>query len=232
MLQLNRQALVSVESAGFYQKSNRLPCHEQRLAKASWWAQLWLTGISKSRLQQEISSRAGSCAPAVMEHKGLSQKTAETEPDPHSQLLSLLQNIEVFFGSSRLHQIGMFSKLWLGEAFTSPRSSSLLCAFLWASVWGQLEAWVRRGRESINSKRAVVYYHLFSQQASTRHLFTAVFFSVAGGTWWVVTSVTFLVSPVPWVRLWEHPGYEHQGGVFLGRSTIHKRDVFKTFFWG
>lgn len=85
---------------------------------------------------------------------------------PRSQLLSLLQNTEVFSGSIRLHQIGVFFQTVAWESFDLFAVLYLLCAFLWASVQGQSEAWVRRGKESINSKRAGVYYHVFRQQIS------------------------------------------------------------------
>ena len=181
MLQANRQALVSVKSAGFYQKSNCLPHNRQKLAKARWWAQLWLTGISKSRLHQEISSLAGSCAPAVMDHKTLSQKTAETELDLCSQLFSLLQNTEDFSGSIRLHQIGIFTKLWLGKALTSPWSSSFFCAFLWACVLGQLEAWERRGKENINLKGELRWPFMQSRNIYWAFIHSWLF-SVAAGS--------------------------------------------------
>lgn len=81
MLELDRQVFV-VKSSGFCEKSQTaLP---QR-------GEAWLrpagghscdTGIFTSRLHQEISSLASSCGPVGLEHKGLSQKTAETHQVP------------------------------------------------------------------------------------------------------------------------------------------------------
>lgn len=116
------------------------------------------------------------------QHKRFSQRTAETEPDLCSQLLTLLRNIDVFSGSIRLHQIVIFTKLWFGKALTSSWSSSSLCGFLWACALGQLEAWVRRGKEDINLKRELHWPFLESRNIYWASIHCSVF-SVAAGTY-------------------------------------------------
>ena len=81
------KALVFVESEVFYQKSNCFAPEEKGWLRQLCWAQLWNPRISRSKLCQEISSLASSCAPAVMKHEGLPQKTAATEPDSCSPVL-------------------------------------------------------------------------------------------------------------------------------------------------
>lgn len=119
------------------------------------------------------------CSSCDGAQRALPEETAETEPDPRSQLLSLLQNTEVFSGSIRLHQIEVFFQTVAWQSLDLFTVFYLLCAFLWASVQGQLETWVRRGKESINSKRAGVYYHVFRQQISLLGTY-----SWLGYSWW------------------------------------------------
>lgn len=80
----------------------------------SCWAQLWDPGISRSKLCQEISLLASSCAPAVMKQEVLPRRQLRLNrlllPRAQSSL-----DTEVYSGSIRWHQVGLFSKLCLGQ---------------------------------------------------------------------------------------------------------------------
>lgn len=153
-----------------WEKPSCLAPEGRGLAKASWWAQLWNTGVSKSRPIRKLSSPASSCAPAVTEHEELSPKTAETQPVPAGS--GSVSSGALAFSPEASHHTkeGCFPKwgslkLWpsLSLSLFSVLSSRT-CA--WAN-WSP-------GREGVERKHHLKKEqcadHLFSQQIFIEHL--------------------------------------------------------------
>lgn len=128
--------------------------------------------------------------------------------------------------SISLHQVGMFSKLWLGQPLTSPQPFSLLCVFLWNLCSGPVRDLGEKGQKD-SSERAVSWPSTRSANISEHILLIVV---LCGSGHMIGSSIYHFSHFCPLSEALKHPWEEHQGGVFLGGSTFYKRDAFKTLF--